>query len=284
MAHLLIEFNTFTILGRCARTGALGVVTATGEMAVGSRVPFVRDGLGAVATQALTDPRLGTKGLELLADGRDASQVFNTIVDFDPHIEARQIGIVDATGQSAARTGAKNSDWKGHKCGEGYVSMGNRLTSSNVVDAMADLFESTPELDLWERLMRAIEAGRDAGGQHGGQRSAAIYICENLGYPLVDLRADDYDEPVAELRRLYDLYVPRIPIIAGAPQIRRSVRSANGKSRRVFNKKRAHRTRRISKKQGGFASGRRRFLKISPEGEQQAEVNRRCVVTDSNLN
>ena len=211
MPHLLIDFNTFTILGRCNRTGALGVVTTTGEMAVGSRVPFVRDNIGAIATQALTDPRLGTVGLELLREGKTACEVLDTLAEVDPYIETRQVGIIDRSGNAAARTGAKNSEWKGHKCGDGYVSMGNRLTSSMVVDAMAKCFEATPDLDLWARLMLAIEAGRDAGGQHGGQRSAAIYVCENLEYPLVDLRADDYDEPVAELRRLFDLYVPRIP-------------------------------------------------------------------------
>ena len=208
---LLIEFNTFTILGRCARTGALGVVTATGEMAVGSRVPFVEDGVGAVATQALTDPRLGRKGLELLKAGRTAAETLEALVSSDPHIESRQLGIVDATGIAAARTGTGNSDWKGHIAENGFVSMGNRLTGANVVDAMADQFRSTEDAPLWERLMLSIEAGRDAGGQHGGQRSAALFVCDNLDYPLVDLRADEYDEPVDELRRLYDLYVPRIP-------------------------------------------------------------------------
>ncbi len=211
MTGLLIEFNTFTILGRCARTGALGVATATGEMAVGSRVPFVADGIGAVATQALTDPRLGGRGLDLLRAGKSAGETLEALVEVDPHIETRQLGIVDAQGRSAARTGAKNSDWKGHLAGDGFVSMGNRLTGETVVTAMAECFQASVGEPIWDRLMLAIEAGRDAGGQHGGQRSAAIFICEDLDYPLVDLRADDYDEPVDELRRLFDLYVPRIP-------------------------------------------------------------------------
>ena len=130
--------------------------------------------------------------------------------------------------------------------------------------------------------MRAIEAGRDAGGQHGGQRSAAIYICETSSIPwstsaqmITTNRSSNFAVYTTCMCRAF-------PIIAGAPQIRRSVRSANGESRRVFNKKKAHRARRISKKHGGFASGRRKFLKILPEVEQEAEVNRRCVVTDSN--
>ena len=211
MSKFLIEFNTFTILGRCARTGAFGIVTATGEMAVGSRVPFVKDGLGAVATQALTDPRLGTKGLAFLAEGKSALETIDALSAIDPHIESRQLGIVDANGLSAARTGEKNSDWKGHKTSDGYVSMGNRLMSAAVVNAMSDVFKARPGMDLWERLMCSIEAGQAAGGQHGGQRSASIYVCADLGYPLIDLRADDHQEPVAELRRLMDVYVPRIP-------------------------------------------------------------------------
>ena len=211
MSELLIEFNTFTILGRCARTGALGVITATGEMAVGSRVPFVEDGVGAVATQALTDPRLGKKGLDLLRAGKSATEVIEALTAVDPHIEARQLGVIDTQGNAAARTGSGNSDWKGHVATDGFVSMGNRLTSEGVVDAMAACFRETEAEPLWERLMLSIEAGRDAGGQHGGERSAAMYVCDNLDYALVDLRADDYDEPVGELRRLYDLYVPRIP-------------------------------------------------------------------------
>jgi len=211
MQGLAIEFNTFSFIGRCRRTGALGVVTSTGEMAVGSRVPFVRTGIGAVATQALTDPRLGPMGLDLLARGTPAEAVLGALVDADPHIESRQLAVVDAQGRAAARTGANNSDWKGHHIGDGFVAMGNRLTSGDVVDAMTASFAGSEPLALEARLMRAIEAGRDAGGQHGGQRSAAILVCHELDYPIVDLRADDYDDPVAELRRLFDLYEPRIP-------------------------------------------------------------------------
>jgi len=211
MRNLAIEFNTFTILGRCARTGALGVATSTGEMAVGSRVPFVKAGVGAVATQALTDPRHGARGIVLLESGHPAAEVLEALAAADPHIEARQLAVVDAAGRVAARTGANNSDWKGHQAGDGFVAMGNRLTGEAVVTAMAAAFVESAALALEERLMLGIEAGRDTGGQHGGQRSAALLVCDELDYPIVDLRADDYDEPVAELRRLFDTYAPRIP-------------------------------------------------------------------------
>ena len=211
MTGFAIEFNTFTILGRCPKSGALGVATSTGEMAVGSRVPFVKSAVGAVATQALTDPRLGPKGIDWLEEGASAAEVLERLAASDPYIEARQIGVVDAQGRTAARTGSENRDWKGHYEGDQFIAMGNRLTSRATVDAMADAYRNNAEEALEERLMLAIEAGRDAGGQHGGQRSAAIKVCEDLDYPIVDLRADDYDDPAAELRRLFDTYKPRIP-------------------------------------------------------------------------
>ena len=206
-----IEFNTFTILGRCPKTGALGVATSTGEMAVGSRVPFVKTGVGAVATQALTDPRHGPKGLTMLEDGLSAADTLEKLVASDPHIETRQIGVVDAQGRTAVRTGSENRDWKGHHEGDQFIAMGNRLTSEATVTAMAEAYSASTKEALEDRLMLAIEAGRDAGGQHGGQRSAAIKVCDDLEYPIVDLRADDYDDPAAELRRLFDTYKPRIP-------------------------------------------------------------------------
>ena len=137
---MIFEFNTFTILGRCARTGALGVATTTGEMAVGSRVPFVATEVGAVATQALTDPRHGPAGLERLHAGETATQALDALAASDPHIENRQLAVIDAQGNAAARTGADNRDWKGHHIGDGFVAMGNRLTSGAVVDAMAAAF------------------------------------------------------------------------------------------------------------------------------------------------
>ena len=211
MTGFAIEFNTFTILGRCPKSGALGVATSTGEMAVGSRVPFVKSAVGAVATQALTDPRLGPKGIDWLEEGVSAADVLERLAASDPYIEARQIGVVDAQGRTAARTGSENRDWKGHYEGDQFIAMGNRLTSRAKVDAMVEAYRNNAEEALEERLMLAIEAGRDAGGQHGGQRSAAIKVCEDLDYPIVDIRADDYDDPAAELRRLFDTYKPRIP-------------------------------------------------------------------------
>jgi uncharacterized Ntn-hydrolase superfamily protein len=208
---MLIEFNTFTITARCPRTGALGVCMATGEMAVGSRVPNVRARVGAVATQAMTDPRLGPLGLELLQLGYSAPKVLSELADSDPGIEGRQLAVVDADGNAAARTGTDNRDWKGHHIGDGYVAMGNRIIGEPVVAAIAKAFEDSEAEPLHERMMRAIEAGRDAGGQPDGQRSAAMLLCEDQRFPIVNLRVDEHTEPVGELRRLLDLYTPLLP-------------------------------------------------------------------------
>ena len=159
----------------------------------------------------MTDPRLGPKGIDWLEEGASAAAVLGRLAASDPYIEARQIGVVDAQGRTAARTGSENRDWKGHYEGDQFIAMGNRLTSRATVDAMVEAYRNNAEEALEERLMLAIEAGRAAGGQHGGQRSAAIKVCEDLDYPIVDLRADDYDDPAAELRRLFDTYKPRIP-------------------------------------------------------------------------
>lgn len=208
---MLIEFNTFTITARCPRTGALGVCMATSEMAVGSRVPHVRSRVGAVATQAMTDPRLGPLGMELLQLGYSATKVLKELAESDPAIENRQLAVVDADGNAAARTGRENRDWKGHHIGDGFVAMGNMLRGKAVVDAIAGAFEDSLEEPLHERMMRAIEAGRDAGGQPNGQRSAAMLLCEDQRFPIVNLRADEHVEPIGELRRLLDLYTPLLP-------------------------------------------------------------------------
>jgi uncharacterized Ntn-hydrolase superfamily protein len=200
------EFNTFSLVGRCERTGMLGIGIATHAYAVGSRCVFVRSNLGAVATQATTDPRLGPLGLNLLRLGYSASKVVSELETSDQYPDHHQIGVVDRDGNSDARTGKANKAWAGHIAGKNFVAMGNYLVSAGTVDALAESFNSTVELDLDERLLRAIEAGRDAGGQHGGQRSSALLVCHREVFPLVDLRVDAHTEPIAELRRVFELF------------------------------------------------------------------------------
>lgn len=202
---------TFTIIGRCARTGMLGVGMATNAFAAGVRVPFVQRRLGAIAIMAMADERLGPMGLRLLEMGYHAQGVIDLLVVSDAYPEYRQLGVVDDDGHAAARTGAENTDWAGHRTGDGYVVLGNALVGEQVIDAMEHAFLDDPDDDLEERLMCAIEAGRDAGGQPNGQRSAALLVFEDKSFSRVDLRVDIHDAPEAELRRVFDLYRPAIP-------------------------------------------------------------------------
>lgn len=204
------EFSTFAISARCAETGKYGVAISTRPLAVGARCPFIRPGLGVVVTMAVTDPRLGPLGLRLLELGYSASRVLSEISASDPHIEHRQISVIDRDGNAVARTGAANHDWSGHFCEPGMVAMGNGLISERTASAMAETFARTKGDDLEARLMLALEAGRDAGGQHGGQHSAALVVYRAQEYPLVDLRVDEDVEPIGELRRIFDIYRPQI--------------------------------------------------------------------------
>lgn len=202
---------TFTIMGRCPETGRLGIATATRSLAVGARVPHVRTGLGAVSIMAIADPRLGETALRFLDIGYKAPKVIDALVSTDPYAEYRQLGVIDGDGFVAARNGKMNRDWTGFHLGENHIALGNVLKGEHVLDAIEEGFLENPNAPLEDRLMRALETGRDAGGQHGGQRSAAILVYDNRPYAHVDLRVDVHDEPVGELRRVYDAFRPAIP-------------------------------------------------------------------------
>ena len=204
------EFSTFAISARCPETGKFGVAISTRPIGVGSRCPFIRPGIGVVVTMAVTDPRLGPLGLRLLDLGYSSSRVLTEIAASDPHIEYRQISVIDRDGNATARTGAENHDWSGHICEPNMVAMGNGLISERTATAMAETFRKMKGDDLENRLMSALEAGRDAGGQHGGQHSSALVLYRAHEYPLVDLRVDEHAEPIGELRRVFDLYRPQI--------------------------------------------------------------------------
>jgi len=201
-------FHTFSITARCPRTGRLGVGLATHAIAVASRCPQVKPHVGAVASQAHTDPRLGQTAIRLLETGFSAEKVLAELVESDPHIQHRQLAVVDRDGRSAAFTGSANGPWAGHRTAPGVVAMGNALVGEGVVRAMMDAFVRTDGEDLEERLLRAVEAGRDAGGQPNGQRSSGLLVYASEPYPWVDLRVDEHTEPVGELRRIFELYKP----------------------------------------------------------------------------
>lgn len=205
---MLTYFTTFSIVARCAKTSALGVCVATAVPAVGSVVPHVEEGVGAIATQASTEISYGTKGLQLLKVDFSPQTALEAMLKEDENRETRQITIIDRNGRIAAFTGKKTTDWKGHFIGKNYAVAGNMLVGSNVLEAMADTFESS-EGELAERLMKVLEAGQKAGGDKRGKISAALLVVGERKIktrPLLDLRVDLHQDPVKELRRIYEAY------------------------------------------------------------------------------
>ena len=195
-------------MARCPKTLALGVCVSTAAPAVGSRVPHVEARVGAIATQAETNILYGINGLKLLKMGFSPQTALETMLKEDPDRESRQVIIIDKEGRSAAFTGRKTVNWKGHFIGKDYVVAGNMLVGNSVVDAMAEAFESSEGV-LSERLMRALEAGQKAGGDKRGKTSAASLVAQKEQggtHPLLDLRVDEHQNPVRELRRVFEIY------------------------------------------------------------------------------
>lgn len=202
---LRVNLTTFSIVARCPRTGELGVAVSTAIPAVGAINPFARAHVGAIATQAWSNPYLGMDGLRLLARGLSAAAALEQLLTADADRDWRQLGIVDAHGGVAAFTGDEVQPWKGHRVGKGYVVAGNLLVSEETILAMAEAFEAAQGA-LGERLLVALEAGQAAGGDKRGKVSAALLVVGDEEYPHIDLRVDEHVEPVAELRRIFDIY------------------------------------------------------------------------------
>jgi len=197
---------TFSIAARCPRTGHLGVATSSKALAAGSMVPYCRAGAGAIASQSFVNPYLGIDGLVLLEQGLAAERVVERLIESDRGRELRQFAVVDKDGRTAAYTGDRCIPWAGHVFGGGYVCLGNILVREMVVRAMADSFERSLDEDLPERLVRALEAGQEAGGDRRGRQSAGILVVDREEYPWCDLRVDDHEDPVPELRRLLGVW------------------------------------------------------------------------------
>jgi uncharacterized Ntn-hydrolase superfamily protein len=184
----------------------LGVAVSTCEPCVGWIVPFVRAGIGAIASQARSNPYFGIDGLGLLAQGWTAQEALTEMLALDSpeDREQRQLAIVDSTGRAGAYTGPHCQPWAGHRFGNGVVVAGNLLTGPETVDAMLSRFLELNEETLGERLISALEAGQHAGGDRRGRISAALLVGKENAWPWIDVRVDSHPEPVAELRRIFE--------------------------------------------------------------------------------
>jgi uncharacterized Ntn-hydrolase superfamily protein len=200
--------GTFSVIGRDAATGELGIAVHSKTVAVGSRVRGGKGGVAVFAHQAASNPMYSTLGIQLLEAGMDPEEALAFMLRADESSDRRQVAILDVHGRTAAWTPDAISDWKGHRCGEDYCAQGNTLAGPEVVDAMARSFEaSAGAAPLAERLLDALQAGQDAGGDRRGVQSAALLILKPLslqgfGDRALDLRVDEHSDPFGELRRV----------------------------------------------------------------------------------
>lgn len=200
---------TFSIVARDRATGALGIAIATNPLFVGNRCPFIRSNVAAVATQANTNPEFGPLALDLLEMGFSPSKVIEELRSSDKDFSWRQVGIVDRHGRTAVHTGNNCKDHSSAIEGEGYIVMGNYLQSAKVVADMNSAWLGSAGEIFEERLMLVAEAARDAGGDQGGHRSAALIVYDSERYAKTDLRVDSVpkragaSDAIDELRRLW---------------------------------------------------------------------------------
>ena len=198
---------TFSIIARDSRNGRFGVAVATCHLAVGSTVPHIRSGVGAVATQAHTNPYLGICGLERLEQSADADDVLTSLLADDANRDRRQFHLIDLDGRTACWTGATCGDWSGHRHRRNLSVAGNCLVGAAVLEAMEQAFLlSNPNWKLGRRLMHALQAGEEAGGDRRAPfcTSAALQVSGEAAFPLLDLRVDFRDQAVDELMQVYE--------------------------------------------------------------------------------
>jgi uncharacterized Ntn-hydrolase superfamily protein len=203
---------TYSIAACDLEAGQWGVATQSKFLGVGSVVPWAEPHVGAIATQAYANPRYGPDGLALLRGGLSAEEVVERLTSDDEGRDHRQLGVVDREGRGASYTGSECMHWAGGRTGACYAAQGNILVSAETVDAIAESFERTTGAPLAERLLDCLDAAQAAGGDRRGQQSAALLVVEheagyaNLSDSIVDLRVDEHERPLEELRRIYVMH------------------------------------------------------------------------------
>ncbi|MDP4589404.1 MAG: DUF1028 domain-containing protein [Candidatus Nanopelagicales bacterium] len=200
---------TISIAARCERTGAFGVAISSSSPAVGSRCPNVRAGIGAVSSQNITDPRLGPALLDALESGLAAQAALDSISAVATHPEFRQLTVVDAIGAAAVFSGAKSLGINAEVTANNVAAAGNMLANDGVIQAMVDSFAATPDKELADRLIGALEAGVAAGGEAGPVHSAAVLVATQVSWPTTNLRVDWDENPIVKLREIYEVWAPQ---------------------------------------------------------------------------
>lgn len=202
---------TFSIVAWDSTTQMIGIAVATKHLAVGALVPHAKAAVGAIATQGQTNPLLGISGLQLLEQRNAHNKVDISVTDIiqillkdDKDRHQRQLHLVDCQGRTAAWTGGNCVGWAGHLTFPDLSVAGNMLVGEQVLIAMADAYIAKAGMEFCERLLQALEAGEAAGGDKRGRQSAALYVVHQDIYPHLDLRVDHHDNPIAELRYLFE--------------------------------------------------------------------------------
>jgi uncharacterized Ntn-hydrolase superfamily protein len=202
---------TFSIVARDPEIDAVGVAVHSKFISVGSVVPFASADAGAIATQSFANVAYGPDGLDLLREGKTASETVETLIEADEEAPQRQVGVVGQDGSVAAFTGEECFDDAGDLQGDTYTVQGNILENRDTLTAMADAYEGT-DGGLPEKLLAALQAGNEAGGDKRGEQSAAMYVVKpEGGYDgkndrWIDVRVDDHEDPIDELERVFRLY------------------------------------------------------------------------------
>lgn len=201
---------TFSLAARCTRTGRFGIVISSSSPAVAARCAHVRAGVGAVCTQNITDPRLGTRLLDMMEHGASAPAAMAKLVAGEALIEYRQLTAVDNEGRTASFSGGRTLGRYHIVEGECAVAAGNLLAAPEVLEAMIAAFAGAPELDLGDRRIDALCAVLGAGGEEGPVHSAGLLIAGEVAWPIADLRVDWSDDPIGELSQAWDIWKPQM--------------------------------------------------------------------------